>query len=234
MPAKSTPTQIEVGGVQIRLQNVRLRADVTLDEVSLESGDIQITESEEAGGAVAARAAETKFHIMISEPHINEFLAVNLPADGALRNVRLALLSGKVRLTGQVIKSILHLPVTLEAIPLIENGVRVKLDCQAAKIGIALPAAVVELVEVYINDNPKLPLNLSRLPVPVRLDEIRCEPGRLHVTGRARLQWPPAFVSPAVAPFSAHETPAYLLPDSVPAETLPAGDTAPVSPALPA
>jgi hypothetical protein len=230
----STSTQIEVGGVQLHLQNVRLRADVMLDEVSLESGDIHITEAE-GGDGVTARAAETKFHIMLTEPHINEFLAVNLPTDGALRNVRLALLSGKVRISGQVVKSIMHLPVTLDAVPLIENGVRVKLDCQATTAaGITLPAALVDLVELFINDNPKLPLDLAKLPIPVRLDEIRCEPGRLHVTGRAKLQWPPVFASPAVAPFSPRETPAYLRADNGSAEALPAGDDAHATPALPA
>jgi hypothetical protein len=113
-----------------------------------------------------------------------------------------------------VVKSVLHLPFSLEAIPLIVNGTRVKLDCQAAKLGFALPAAVVELLEQHINNNPKLPLDMSRLPLPLRLDEIRCEPGRLHVTGRAKLQWPQPVVPPAVAPFSARETPAYLLPES--------------------
>src|SRR5579871_4741214 len=102
MSDKPAATQIEIGTVQLRLQSVRLRADVLLDDVSLESSDLHIT-GEEAG--VAARAGETKFHIMMTEPHINEFLATNLPADAPLRNMRLALLTGKVRISGQFIKS---------------------------------------------------------------------------------------------------------------------------------
>jgi hypothetical protein len=234
MSEKPDAMRFDVGTMQIRLQNVRLRTDVMLDDVSLESGNIRVAESETPGETIEVRANETKFRIMISEPHINEFLAANIPADAPLRNVRLALLSGKVRVTGQVIKSVLHLPVTLDATPVIENGVRIKLDCQAAKLGISLPAMVVELFELWINDNPKLPLNLAKLPIPVRLDEIRCEPGRLHVTGRAKLQWPPVFAQSSVSPFSTLEMPSTLPVERDPTRPpLPDADDALTTPALP-
>jgi hypothetical protein len=233
MTAHSDPIRLAVGGAQIRLQNVRLRADITLDEVHFDGSDIRLDApgvGEQSNEIVTLSTSETKFHVMISEPNINALLDANIPADAPVRGLRVALLSGKVRVTGHVVKSVLHLPFTLEAIPEIVNGTRVALDCQTAKLGFALPAVVVELLEQHINNNPKLPLDLSRLPVPVRLDEIRCEPGRLYVTGRTKLLWPQPVVPPAVAPFSARETPTYLLPQSA-TSTLPAGDE-PV-PALP-
>jgi hypothetical protein len=217
MTSTRESTPFAVGSAQIHLRDVRLRADVTVDEIHLDAGDVNLTGTGGVGDSFTLRTGETKFHVVISEPHINTLIEVSIPADAPVRNLRIALFSGKIRITGNVVKSVLHLPFTLDAIPVIENGVRVRLDCQSAKLGsamgVGIPTLVVELIEQYINNNPALPLDLTRLPLPVRLDEIRCEPGRLSVMGRAKLQWPPAALPPAIAPFSTRPTSGYLLPN---------------------
>jgi hypothetical protein len=210
--ADTQALQLSIGGAQVHLQNVKLREDVTIDEIHIEGGVIQIEAGREYAEPAAIEAGESQFRIMMSEPNINRVLASAEGDDALVRNLRIALLSGKARVTGQIVKSVIHLPFTVEAVPVIENGVRVRLDFQGARLGISLPGPVVDVIEQIINNNNKIPLDLSRLPFPVLLDEIRCEPGRLSVSGRARLSWPPASTVITAAPFTVSELP----PDNTP------------------
>jgi len=83
----------------------------------------------------------------------------------------------------------------------VENGVRVFLDWQDMKLGLALPSALREALETHFNKT----LDLSALPIPVWLEELRCEPGRLTAIGRARIAWPLPSRSPAAPPFAPRE-----------------------------
>jgi hypothetical protein len=205
MASSATPAApaqtIEIGSAQIHLQNVLLREDILLDEVHLDGGDVQITPP--AGGEPARfRSEETRFRAVMSEPNLNRLLAANLPPDLPLRNLRAVLLSGRVRLTAQA--KLLGLPLALEVVPRIENGVRVVPDWQGANLsGLSVPKALVEVLEQYLNKN----LDLTKTPFPVWLEEVRCEPGRLTVIGQARITLPPPPVTPPIAPFSAREMP---------------------------
>lgn len=204
------------------MQQIRLREDITLDEVQLDTKEVRYeTFAAEATGQNGASAgagylitvAETDFSAMMTEPNLNRMLSTNLPADVPIRNLQLALLSGKARISGQFVKSVLSLPFTVEAVPMLDNGVRVWFDFQSAKLGFKIPGAVLDVLERFVG--PSLSLDVSKLPFPVRLDEIRCEPGRLKVKGKARISWPPIQSAPPPAPFSvptaalAMETPSH-------------------------
>jgi hypothetical protein len=210
---RSKEVDVRIGGAQIHLKQVQLRDDILIDEIHLDGKELEYqTRKTEASDSVQNKisVADTGFTAMMIEPNINRLLMANMPADAPVRNVRLFLLSGKARITGHFVKSVISLPFTVEAVPIVDNGVRVHLDFQEARIGFKLPGSVLDVIEQVINRS--LSLDLSRLSVPVRLDEIKCEPGRLTIKGQARIAWPPVSVAPPPAPFSALDRP---LPDEI-------------------
>ena len=213
---RSKDYDIKIGGAQIHLKQVQLRDDILIDEIHLDGKELEYqtrkTEAPDASRGVHNKVsvAETGFTAMMTEPNINRLLLANLPADAPVRNARLFLLSGKARITGHFVKSVLSLPFTVEAVLVVDNGVRVHLDFQEARIGFKLPGPVLDVIEQVMNRS--LSLDLSRLAVPIRLDEIKCEPGRLTIKGQARIAWPPVSVAPPPAPFSVLDRP---LPDEI-------------------
>ena len=192
----NTGQVIVIGGARISLENVRLREDVLLDELHLDGSDIRI---EPPVGEDEARitTGETRVRAMMSEANLNRLIAANLPADAPVRSLHIALLSGRARISGKALISIVPFPFSIEATPRIQNGVRITLDCRTATLGVDMPRAVVDILETRINE--ALGLDVSTLDIPVWIDELRCEPGRLTAIGRARIVWPPVPV-PASAP----------------------------------
>ncbi len=229
---------LQIGAAQTHLQNVQLREDVILDEAHLEGEAFRLDPpaGDEPGRVTAG---ETRFRAMMSEANLNRMLAANLPPEAEIRNLRIATLSGKVRFTGQRVMLGLGVPFTVDAVPTIENGVRAFPDLQAMKAGIMnVPTAVVEFLEQRLRKT--MTLDLTKSPIPIWLDEIRCEPGRITVLGKARLSWPPVSTAPPVPPFAARELPspveapsaeppASLEPSSVPALPEAEADPPPVA-----
>jgi len=189
---------ILVGAARIALENVQLREDILLDELHLEGGDIRI---EPPVGEMDARitTGETRIRAMMSEANLNRLVTANLPSDAPVRSLHIALLSGRARISGKALVSIVPFPFSIEATPRVENGVRVLLDCRTATLGVDMPRAVVDVLETRINE--ALGLDVSALEIPIWIDEIKCEPGRLTAIGRARIAWPP---QAAIA--AAHQT----------------------------
>ena len=183
------PREILVGGARIELQNVQLREDILLDELRLEGGDVRVEIPAEQGAEPRIATGETRVRAMMSEANLNRMVAANLPADAPVRGLHIALLSGRARVSGKALVSIVPFPFSIEATPRVENGVRVLLDCRSATVGVDLPRAVVDILQHRIND--ALGIDVSTLEVPIWIDEVRCEPGRLMVSGRARIAWPP-------------------------------------------
>ena len=213
-PARKQDVQFKVGGAQVHLQQVQLREDLTIDEVYLDGTEIAFESHQIAGEEepiTKISVAETRFTAMMTEPNLNRLLAANMPADAPVRGVKLSLLSGKARVTGHFVKSVLSLPFTLEGIAVVDNGTRVRLDFQSARVGITIPAPVLEVIEQHMHRI--LTLDLAKLPISVRLDEIKCEPGRLTIKGKAKIVWPPVVVAPTPPPFSALSMP---LPSEAP------------------
>ncbi len=184
-----TRQAILIGGARISLENVQLRDDVLLDELHLDGSDIRIEQPEgEAEASIAT--GETRVRAMMSEANLNRLITANLPADAPVRSLHIALLSGRARISGKALVSILPFPFSIEATPRVQNGVRITLDCRTATLGVDMPRSVVDILETRIND--ALGLDLSTLDIPIWIDELRCEPGRLTAIGKARIVWPPA------------------------------------------
>ncbi len=180
---------ITAGAATISLRNASFSPILTVDELVLEAGNLQLNPGEN-GRDLRFTSGETRFRGMLTEASLNSLIAGSLPADAPLRNVKVTLYSGRAQLKGQFVKSVMSLPFTLNAKPVVTNGIRLALDCSATQIGgIGLPGAAVEIIERVLNE--KLSLDLTASTIPVWLDEVRCEPGRLTVLGRARLNWPP-------------------------------------------
>lgn len=179
---------ISIEAATITLRNVQLQDAIVLDEVHLEGGEVRL-ELPENSAEFKATTGETRVRALMTEPNLNRMLEANLPDDGPVRNLRVAMFSGRASFKGQFVKSVMSLPFSLDAIPVITNGVRLSLDCRGTQIGgIGLPGPAVEVIEKILNE--RLTVDLSEAPFPVRLDEIRCEPGRLTLLGRARFSWP--------------------------------------------
>ena len=208
MPDKtSSPLQtVKIGGAQIHFQNVQLRKDVLVDEVHLEGADV-LLEPPNAGNPGGIRTGETRFRAVISEPNVNRMLENNIPEDAPVRHLKIAFLSGKAHISGHYIK-MLSLPFTVDAVLRIQNGTRVMLDFQTISAGgmFSMPQSVVETLEKLINE--KLDFDLAQAPVPVWLDTLVCEPGRLTATGRVKVVWPPS--AAPIAPFTVRDTPALV------------------------
>lgn len=216
-------TDIRIGGAQLHALNVQLLEDLILDEVHLEGGDIRAEMPAVMSAPPHVRAEAVQFRVVMSEPNLNRCLAASQPPDALLRGLKVSVLSGKLRVTGQIVK-IISMPITLEAIPRIDNGVRVSLDWQGMKVGIGLPKAMVDILEEQLNKT----IDLTQLPIPVWVDEIRCEPGRLTAIGRARVDWPPLSATPPALPFTARD-PAPLVRVPEPQGVLSSPETVPAA-----
>ena len=205
MDETKTAPRFAIGAMTLTMQNVTLREDVILEEVRIEGADIDAQAPTEPGGQPRLRTGEMKFRAAISEPNLNRLLAANLPPDAPYRNLKVALYSGKARISGSAVK-VLSIPFSIDAAPVIANGVRVGFDLKTGSLaGIGLPSAIVEALEQTVNR--AIALDLTKLPVPVFLDEAKCEPGRLTLVGRARIAWPLAAAGKTTLPFAPRDLP---------------------------
>ena len=177
------------GAATISLRNACISPDIIVDELVLEAADLSFKLGVE-GQEFKFSSGETRFQGMFTEASVNRLITGSIPLDTPLRNVKVALYSGRAQLKGHFVKSVMSLPFTLDAKPVLTNGIRLSLECSSTQIGgIGMPGAAVDIIERVLNE--RLFLDLSKAVFPVRLDEVRCEPGRLTIVGRARLGWPP-------------------------------------------
>ncbi len=193
------PRRIEVESANIILRNVRLRSDVLIDEIELDGKSVNVTAPDSDNSKPKISTGEICFRAMISEVNLSSLLLTNLPDNIPLKDVSFQLLTGKVRINGQISKGFVHFPASVDAVLEIENGIRIKVDVKVSVLGFSLVSVISEFIEGKINAH--IPLDLSKLPIPVRLDEIRCEPGRLTVLGRMQIKLPVVQAS-LEAPFS--------------------------------
>lgn len=179
------PDACHIGRADIHLYNIRLPRELIVDELHLAGGEIRIFDD---GGGRSVSTGEIAASAVISEVNLNRVIASNVPDDAPIKNLQIAIFSSRVRITGAALRP-LAVPFTIEATLRIENGVRIMLDWQNASVGLGLPKMLVDMLEQRIND--KMSLDMSALPVPVWIDSIQCEPGRLTAIGRARITAPP-------------------------------------------
>lgn len=200
---KGLANPLEIGATQLRLQNVKPLPNLTIDEVTLVSTGLAIDLSDPAN--VSVKAAETHVRAFITEANINQAILSMLPADLPVKGIKISVLSRGLKATARF----LNMPITMEGTPRIENGVRVIIDWKAASVlGIGLPAQLVEGLEQRLNRT----IDLTALPVPVWVDEIVCEPGRVTAAGKIKLKWPLEQLPQAASPFSLPRTPLIVAP----------------------
>ena len=198
--ANETPHRLQIGTAVLNAANVQLRDDVILDEVRIESAEISLEQPAGSGEPAQIKTGEVKFRATMSELNLNRMLTANLPPEAPVRNLKVALFSGKARISGTLVK-VIGIPFTIDATIKIVNGVRVIFDLTTGTlVGLGLPSAVVELIEQSVNR--AVSQDLTKLPVPVYLEEVRCEPGRVTVIGKARIIWPPPPAVQNILPFS--------------------------------
>ena len=214
---QTLPFSLLLGQTEVISNNVRVNSDLVLDQVRLSASAASFASAPSSDSPSRLTIDELSVLVVLSEPNLNAIVAANLKSD-LLRNVNIALLSGKMRISGQFIK-LITIPFTLEAIPRIENGIRIVPEFLGLNASVfSLPASAVEILEQ--NLRPMLTIDLTKLPVPAYLDAVVCEPGRLRAEGRARVRFPRN-----AAPSSAPSSPLEITANSVsaalpPAETL--------------
>jgi hypothetical protein len=201
---KGLANPLEIGATQLRLQNVKLLPNLIIDEVTLISTGLAIDLSD--GANVAVSAGETHVRALLTETNLNQALIGMLPADLPVKGIKISILSRGLKATARF----LNMPITMEGTPRVENGVRVVIAWKAATLlGISLPAQLVENLEQRLNRT----VDLASLPIPVWLDEIVCEPGRITAAGKVKLKWPLDQLGQPASPFSLQRAPLIIAPN---------------------
>ncbi len=195
MQIPQDPT-VDVDKAHLAFNQVQLPYGLVFDEVSLDFVGIHAKGPGLNGEQPAVDVNETHFRVMMTEPHINLLLKENADKIPA-KDVSVVVLTGKLRVHGTYVKSILRLPFVVECVPRIENGVKIDSDFKDAQMGVSMPSFIVDAISQHL-----MAIDLNRLPVPVFLESIECEPGRVTVSGRARISWPLITAVTAAPPFT--------------------------------
>ena len=177
---------IKIGASSLIIRDAQLRPDLLIDEVSIEAAGFVISQLDPSNLQVNS-SSESRFRATISEVNLVNFALANLPDNvrKMLRETRITILQGKVQV--QCVPYALPLTITVEASPVIVGGKIIQLNWHGAQLGgIAFPTPMIDLVARHLNQS----YDLSTLPIDFRLEEIRCEPGRLTALGWAKLEWP--------------------------------------------
>ncbi len=179
--------QIAVKSAQIVAQNVEVTPNILLEEVRLEGGAMRVNCN--ALGVTDIDLGEVRIRATLSEPNLNQIVQANIPPDMPLKNLQFNLYTGKIKVTGNYVK-LISIPVAIDAVILVKNGIDLYLDLTEVKAGMGLPSSVVEVIEGHINRalGHQIGEQIRQLPFPIYIEEIRCEPGRLTVIGRLRVQ----------------------------------------------
>jgi hypothetical protein len=196
LAAERPINKITLGTADVQLRDVDIGHGVRVDEVRLEGASVEIG----LGGPenVELHANDLRVRAVLSEQSLNRAIEANMPMELPFRGIRVAILSGRLRVEGRFVKFV-SIPVAIEGRPEIENGNRIVLAWQDVRgAGFSFPGAMREWLASYRN----LAIDLSRLPIPVWVDSVACEPGRLTLVGRARIHIPPQPV-PSLRPFGA-------------------------------
>lgn len=176
--------RITIRDAQAVAHEIQIGDIVTLQELRLDAAAIELTA--EPGGAV--RAADANATLVVTEANLNRLLARQAPA--GVRDLEIATLSGRVRITGRWIAKGIPVPFTLMAVPEIEGGARLRLHVQQVHVlgPVALPGVVAQGIGNMLNDNLARAFDATRLPIPLRLTGLQVEPGRVLVSATAPVE----------------------------------------------
>ncbi len=180
-------TDISIRNAQLSAQEVQIGDIVRLEELRLDCQGVEI--GARRGGPV--RIAEANARLIVSESSLNRFLS--LKPDDEVRELQVAILNGKVRITGRyMLLGRIPVPFTLTAVPEIEGGARLRLDPkQMSLIGAPIPGVATQMIGDRVNAYLSRTLDATRLPIALRLTGLTAETGRLILTATASLDLRP-------------------------------------------
>ncbi len=171
--------------VTLNARDVRFGDQVTVQHLSVECSELRLG----LPFGAAPSLLRARLQITINEKELNRQLVGR--QEQGLRDLALSLMTDKVRITGRYeLMGPLAVPFAVVAVPEIVGGIAIRLDIRDVSIiGAALPGFSAQMVGERINRSLADTLNVERLGVPVRLTELRVEPGRLTAFGEAELEF---------------------------------------------
>jgi hypothetical protein len=179
--------QITIRGAQLNAQEIQIGDIITLQEIRVNGTGITLGSP---GGAV--QVAEAGVTFIVTEAALNRFLAGR--AEGRLRDMEVAMLNGRVRLTGRFqVAGPLWIPFSAAGAPEIEGGARLRVNWQQINpVGVPVPHAAVQVIGEIINNRLAAAFDVTKLPLDVRLASLTVETGRLLLTAAAAIEFRPA------------------------------------------
>lgn len=178
---------VTVRAAQLSAQDIQLGDLFTLQEVRLSGQNLRMSLPPDG----LWRIETVEATLIVTEASLNRFLASR--AEEPIRDMQVALLAGRVRISGRYRVGFVPVPFSLTAVPEIEGGARLRLEPQQMSLLVPLPGVGAQMVGEIINARLRQQLDVSNLPLPgVRLTGLVVEPGRLLLTATASLELRPA------------------------------------------
>ena len=176
---------ITATSVELRSRSIELAGNLTIEQVQLSCPMLRVELPLDTG----AVAGEVTLTMSASEAELNKVLAGL--SEGGLRDAEIALLSGRVRVSGRYeVMGPLAVPFTLVAVPEIVGGKRLRLEPRdLSVVGATLPGFSAQVIGERINSHLAKVLNVERSGLPLELTSIVVETGRITLTGKADIEW---------------------------------------------
>lgn len=170
---------------QIIVSAIDVDGMLRIEELRLDAENVEVGAAPDAFLRGDVRAA-----LVIAESSVNQLLA-GRKLNGA-RDLQIAMLAGRVRVSGKRALGPVGIPFAIEAGLEIESGTRIRLDTtRITVVGAPLPNMSLGYLGDWLNQQLAGAFDASKLPIPVRLTGLTLEPGRLTLHGVTRLDLRP-------------------------------------------
>jgi hypothetical protein len=177
---------IVIRAAQLAAQEVAFGGIISLQEVRIAASGL--TARDVPAGPILI--SEMNATLVISEVALNRFLAGRVEG---VRDLEVAMLTGRVRVSGRVVVGPIAIPFALTAVPEIEGGARLRLDPrQMGLVGAPLPGFSAQVIGDRINGNLAEAFDATRLPFAIRLTGLTVETGRIVLTATASVEVRPS------------------------------------------
>ncbi len=169
--------------IDVCLRSIRIGDVIEIAELRVSAQDVTAPIAKDQG---AVNSRDVSVSLTVSEIALNRALQAR-PTD-AVRDMEIALMAGKVRVTGRIGKvRALSLPFAVVA-ELQTNGSCLLVDPSRVNLlGAPLPGFTLNTLGDRINSQLARVFDTSRWPVQVRLTRVAVEPGRLVVEANSSL-----------------------------------------------
>jgi len=182
-----TDMNVTIRAAQLNAQEIEVGDVITLQEVRL-TGTGVLFRSSEAGAAIHIESVQAT--MILTESSLNRFLAGR--NEEPLQDLQVAMLTGKVRISGRYKLGFVPLPFSLTAVPEIEGGARLRLDPRQMSFVVPLPGVAAQVLGERINTRLARSFDTTKLPLPgLRLTGLTVEPGRVLLSATASLELRP-------------------------------------------